>query len=187
MSVRDTAQRMRPTPADRRLGAATVFAAILFQSLLLGWPAALLSVALVFSYAVWTAGRWTADDRWLATIYGIGLVVFIAHAIEEYATGFPRRFPALVGAPPWIDSRFLIFNSVWFAIFLVALVMYRRHTLAVLIMLFFAVGGGIGNGIGHVLLAAVQGAYFPGAWTAPLCALIGALMLWWLFRDVAER
>ena len=53
----------------------------------------------------------------------------------------------------------------------------QRAPLAGLVVLFFAIGGGLGNGVGHLLLVLMQRAYFPGAWTAPLCLFVGGLLL----------
>jgi len=171
---------MSPSPRDRTLGALIVAAGVLFQGLWLGRAASLLSVALVIAYAVWMAGGWTLAGSSLHTTYAVALAIFVVHACEEYLTGFQRRMPALVGAT-WTDSQFLVFNATWLAAFVLAgWGLYRRHPISVLIALFLALGGGIGNGIAHLALVAVRGRYFPGAWTAPLCLMAGA----WLLRQL---
>jgi hypothetical protein len=154
-----------------------VVAGVLFQGLWLGRAAALLSVALVIAYAVWIGGTWSLASRSLQATYGGALLIFPLHACEEFLTGFQRRLPALVG-DRWSDTQFLVFNAAWFTTFVFAgLGLRRRRPLAVLIVLFFALGGGIGNGIAHLLLVVAQGGYFPGAWTAPLCLIVG-VVLW---------
>lgn len=169
---------------ERTAGAALVVAGVLFQSLWLGRAAALLSVALVLAYVVWAGGAWSSRHPWLGATYRVGLLVFVLHASEEYLQGFHRRLPALAGAARWTDLQFLAFNAVWFAIFVIAAwAMQRRRPLGVLVVLFFALAGGVGNGIGHLLLALGQGGYFPGAWTAPLCLLVGGLLLRQLFHS----
>jgi hypothetical protein len=166
---------------DRTFGGLIVIAGLLFQSLWLGRAAALLSVALVIAYAAWIRGAWSLASRSLPVTYGVALVIFSVHACEEFLTGFQRRFPALVG-DRWTDAQFLVFNAAWFTTFVFAgWGLRRRRPLAVLIVLFFALGGGVGNGIGHLLLVAAQGGYFPGAWTAPLCLIVGILLLRQLF------
>ena len=76
----------------------------------------------------------------------------------------------------------MVFNAAWFTAFMLAAWGLRRHhPLAVLIVLFFALAGGVGNGIVHLSLVVSQGGYFPGAWTAPLCLVVGALLLRQLF------
>jgi len=167
---------------DRVTGAAFVVAGILLQSLLLGMPASLLSVALVIAYLLWTTESWSVRDPQLRWTYAIGIAIFVAHATEEYLTGLARRLPSLVGREPWSDAQFLAFNAVWLAIFLFAWFTYSRYPLGALVLLFFALAGGVGNGIGHLLVSLVQGTYFPGTWTAPLCAAVGAAILWRMFR-----
>src|SRR5262249_14375440 len=172
---------MRPSSRDRTLGALIVVTGVLFQGLWLGRAAALLSVALVIAYAVWMGGTWSLASRSLQATYGAALVAFPFHACEEFLTGFQRRFPALVG-DRWTDAQFLVFNAAWWATFVVAgWGLRRRRPLAVLIVLFFALGGGVGNGIVHLLLVVAQSGYFPGAWTAPVCLIIGTALLRQLF------
>jgi hypothetical protein len=126
-------------------------------------------------------GTWHFPGRSLQATFGVGLAIFLVHACEEFLTGFQRRLPALVG-DRWTDTQFLVFNAAWFATFvLAAWGLHRRHPLAVLIVLFFALGGGVGNGVAHLLLVVTQGGYFPGAWTAPLCLIVGAALLRQLF------
>ena len=60
---------MTLSTGDRVTGAAFVVAAVLFQSLLLGLPAALLSVALAIAYLVWTTGSWSVQDPGLSLIH----------------------------------------------------------------------------------------------------------------------
>lgn len=150
---------------------------VLFQALWLGRAAALLSVALVIAYVVWVTAAWSVANRSIQSTYAVGLGVFLLHACEEFLTGFQRRLPALV-QDQWTDSQFLVFNGAWFVTFVVAgWGLRRRHPLAVLIVLFFALGGGLGNGIFHLLLVVSDRGYFPGAWTSPLCLIVGTALL----------
>ena len=172
---------MRLSSRDRMLGGLIVVAGVLFQGLWLGRAAALLSVALVIAYGVWIGEAWSLAGRSLQAAYGVALVIFPLHACEEFLTGFQRRFPALVG-DRWTDTQFLVFNAAWLTTFvLAAWGLHRRRPLAVLIVLFLALAGGVGNGIGHLLLAVAQRGYFPGAWTAPLCLIVGTVLLRQLF------
>src|SRR5262249_668734 len=166
-------------------GAAFVVVAIVFQSLLLGVAGALLSVALVVAYLVWTNGSCSIRDPALRLTYAIGIVIFVAHATEEYLTGLPQRLPALVGREPWSDAQFLAFNTTWLVTFVIAWLTYSRNSLGALVLLFFALAGGVGNGIGHLLVSAGKAAYSPGTWAAPLCAAVGASILWKMFRTPA--
>ena len=172
---------MDPSSRDRALGGSFVVMGVLFQGLWLGRAAAPLSVAFIIAYALWIGGAWSIAGRSLQATYGVALAIFLVHACEEFLTGFQRRFPALVG-DHWTDTQFLVFNTAWFVTFVLAgWGLRRRRPLAVLIVLFLALGGGIGNGVAHLLLVVMQGSYFPGAWTAPLCPIAGAALLRQLF------
>jgi hypothetical protein len=172
---------MHLSSRDRSFGGLFVVAGVLFQGLWLGRAAALLSVAFVIAYAIWIGGAWNLGCRSLQATYGVALVIFRVHACEEFPTGFQRRLPALVG-DRWTDTQFLVFNAAWWMTFVLGgWGLRRRHPVAVLIVLFFALGGGVGNGVAHLLLVVTQGGYFPGAWTAPLCLIVGAVLLRQLF------
>jgi hypothetical protein len=172
---------MHLSSRDRTLGGLIVVAGVLFQGLWLGRAATLLSVAFLIAYAIWIGGAWNLAGRSLQPTYGVALVIFFVHACEEFFTGFQRRLPALVG-DRWTDTQFLVFNAAWFTTFVLAdWGLRRRHPVAVLIVLFFALGGGVGNGVAHLLLVVTQGGYFPGAWTAPLCLIVGVVLLRQLF------
>jgi hypothetical protein len=178
----------RPSPLpwrDRLLGAAFTLAAVTAQHYWMGAATALLDTALVVAFLVWIAARWHDDPARVLPAYLLGLAVQCLHFAEEFATGFQRDFPRLLGYT-WSDTRFVTFNLAWLALFLLAaLGVYRRVRLAHLPVLFFALGGGIGNGAGHLLLCMRQGGYFPGAVTAPLCLLLGILLLHRLFTSRA--
>ncbi|HEY2434747.1 MAG TPA: HXXEE domain-containing protein [Vicinamibacterales bacterium] len=172
---------MHPSSRDRMLGGSVVVAAALFQGLWLGRAAALISVAFLAAYAVWLWGAWSLGSPSLQATYVVAVAIFFVHACEEFLTGFQRRLPALVG-DHWTDTQFLVFNATWFAAFVLAgWGLRRRRPLAVLIVLFLALGGGVGNGVAHLLLVVAQGGYFPGAWTAPLCLIVGTALLRQLF------
>lgn len=110
-----------------------------------------------------------------------GLAVQGMHAFEEAATGFPQRYPALLGLEPWPIAFFVFFNLGWLAIWLLALISaHRGHRLAWWPILFFALGMTL-NGVGHPLLALVVGGYFPGLVTGPIAGLFGIWLLHALF------
>lgn len=160
------------------IGAGIVLAAILYQAFWLGLPAVFLSVALLVSYGLWICTTWHVIPK-LRMAFTLAIVVFLGHAVEEFLTGFHHALPALFGRAPWSDRQFLVFNSSWALIFCMAAVAVRpMRRLPVLIILFFTVAGGVGNGVLHLLLVFQRGAYFPGAWTAPFCLGVGI----WLLR-----
>ena len=105
------------------------------------------------------------------------------HFGEESLTGFSQQFPALLGYK-WSGAVFVGYNAAWLVLFALAAVGVRRRiSLAYLVVIFFALFGGIANGVGHLALALMQRRYFPGTITAPLCLIVGIL----LFRSLIRR
>lgn len=177
------AGELHPLSARTRLfGAFLVVTVVTAQAVWMGPAASLLGVGLVISYLVWVGTRWRDEVAAVLPMYLLAIAVQCAHFTEEYLTGFQRQFPGLVGYE-WSDARFVSFNMAWLAAFvLAALGVYQRVALAYLGVLFLAVGGGVGNGAGHLLLSLRQGGYLPGVATAPLCLLAGLGLLARLFR-----
>ncbi|MGA2811346.1 MAG: HXXEE domain-containing protein [Candidatus Acidiferrum sp.] len=170
------------TPRDRMLGALFVLLAVTAESHWMGRATILLSVALVLAYVLWIAAAWNNDPVAVLPVCLVAIAVQCLHFWEEFLTGFAGRFPPLLGDDAWSGGQFVAFNMAWLALFvLAALGVYRRVALAYLVILFLALGGGVGNGIGHLLLSATQGRYFPGAFTAPACLLAGIALLLRLF------
>jgi hypothetical protein len=142
----------------------------------------LLGIGLLIAYGLWAFGRWNGDPAAILPVYLTGIAVQCLHFLEEYSTGFQREFPALIGLR-WSDSTFITFNLLWLSVFALAGVgVFRRFALAYVIVFFYALAGGIGNGAGHLLLCIVFRRYFPGAFTAPLNLIIGIVLLRRLFR-----
>jgi hypothetical protein len=108
---------------------------------------------LVVSYGVWIAARWNNDAAAVLPIYLLAIAVQCLHFTEEY--------PELFGIH-WTDARFVTFNMLWLAAFVLAgLGVYRRVQLAYLVVLFLALIGGVGNGASHLILSAMNRGYFP--------------------------
>jgi hypothetical protein len=149
----------------------------------MGRAVGLLALALLVSYALWLSrGAWPASSRILPT-FSVAVLVQCIHLIEEYRAGFYRAFPAIMGSTAWSARQFLLFNSVWLAVFILAGVgLTQGWRPAYLIALFLALGGGIRNGLGHILLSIRAGGYFPGIYTAPFVLLAGALLAFQLYR-----
>jgi Protein of unknown function with HXXEE motif len=106
--------------------------------------------------------------------------VFIqcVHLAEEMWSGFYGAFPPVVGGSPWSARQFVIFNVIWLAVFLAAILGVLHHWRpAYVATLFLAIGGGIANGLGHIVLALQAHAYFPGLYTAPFALLVGITLL----------
>lgn len=171
----------------RWLGAGVVLGGVLFQALWLGLPAILLSVGLVISYGLWAGSSWRFTLQ-LKVVFCIAVLVFLGHAAEEFLTGLQQDLPALMGRTRWCDEQLVVFNGAWAVVFATAAVRVAvKRPLPVLIILFFAVVGGVANGVVHLLLVLQRDAYFPGAWTAPLGLVIGIWLLRLLYASPSYR
>jgi hypothetical protein len=139
----------------------------------MGRAVAGLVAALVVAYILSARPIRTARPRAALPSYLVAIGVQVAHLVEEYLTGFYREFPPVLGASPWSSEAFLLFNVAWLLIFIMAIAgLERGSRVSVTIALFLALGGGVLNGLAHLVLAARVGGYFPGLYTAPfeLCA-----------------
>jgi uncharacterized protein with HXXEE motif len=168
----------RPLPwRDRLLGAVCVIVALYLHFRMMGQATSFLSLGLVIAYGLWASVRWNNEPAAILPVYLLGLCVQCLHFCEEYLTGFQQSFPTLFGVQ-WSDRQFVAFNLVWLSIFvLAALGVLNKIRLAYLFVFFFALIGGIGNGIGHLALCIIQQRYFPGSLTAPLCLIVGVTLL----------
>jgi len=179
---------MYPIAAPERvLTGLAVAAACAFTLAMMGRATGLLVVAMVVAYGLWLGrAEWPPPAR-IIPVYAAAVLVQCAHLAEEYGTGFHRAFPPVFGAEPWSGSRFLVFNFVWLAVFAMAGVgLGRRKRAAYLVALFLALGGGIGNGLGHLALAARAGGYFPGAYTGAVALLAGGVLASRLLRTSTD-
>src|SRR5262249_20825582 len=179
------ARAARPLSAtERGMAIALTGAAIVGTLTFMGRVSVLLCAAMAASCALWLAGRLRARRNTLP-IFAAGIAILLLHVAEEYATGFQRAFPGLLGYA-WSDRLFLGHNLTWSALFVLAAVGMRRGVvLASLAAGFFAVGAGVANGVGHLLLAAIRWGYFPGLFTGPLCLAAGIALLRSLWRSPA--
>lgn len=167
---------------ERIVGALFVAVVIFVNYMVMGSAANLLSLGLVVAYLMWAAAIWLNDPPPIVPLYLIGIAAQALHFLEEYLAGFQAKFPALFGYQ-WSDKRFVVFNLVWLAIFLLAaLGIWLGLRLAYLFAFFFAIAGEIGNGLGHLALSIAQRKYFPGLITAPVVLIIGVALLTKLLR-----
>jgi hypothetical protein len=100
-----------------------------------------------------------------------------AHFIEEFVTGFHRRFPELMGLMPWPASFFVPFNLAWLVLWAMSCRTIAFGSRPAAFGLWFLSLAGLVNGVAHPLLAAATGDYFPGLLTSPLVGLAGAQLL----------
>jgi hypothetical protein len=169
---------MNDARASNILTGAAVAAAGAIQLALMGRPVTPLVIALILAFILWLGPSTWRSTRPVVASYVTALLVQSAHLIEEYQTGFYAVFPPIFGTDPWSPRLFLMFNLAWLAVFalaVVGIVLDRRP--AFLVALFLAIGGGIGNGLGHLALAVQRGGYFPGAYTGALALVAGTVLL----------
>jgi len=103
-----------------------------------------------------------------------------AHFVEELATGFHVKFPALFGLPPMSSTFFIIFNLTWLAIWVASIPGLRLAQPAAYFAAWFLAIAAMLNGIAHPAMAIFVGGYFPGLVTSPFIGVAGI----WLWRCI---
>jgi len=94
------------------------------------------------------------------------LALQVLHFSEEFLTGFPQRFPPLLGLPEWSDTFFAAFNIAWIAVWMASITFLARAPRLAGAVLWFLALAAMANGIAHPFLALNAGGYFPGLLTA---------------------
>lgn len=127
-----------------------------------------------------------ADERRRATaVFVVAVTCQALHFSEEYATGFYRQFPEVLGLAAWSSAFFLAFNVSWLGIWTAAAFGLRTGYRPAFFLAWFLAIASIGNGVAHPLLAIRAGGYFPGLLTSPLVGLAGAV-LWARLMAITE-
>jgi len=122
-----------------------------------------------------------AASRALALATGVQAL----HFAEEAATGFHERLGPVFGLTEMQFSYFMAFNLAWLGIWIVSVPGVRSaHTGALFAAWFLAIAG-MFNGIGHPLLAAAAGGYFPGLVSSPFIAA-ASIWLWLRLRSATQ-
>lgn len=173
---------VRRASASTITGAFAVVAAVLMLAVM-GRAVTGLVVALFVSYLLGFRPIPAGTLRAAAPAYFAAVGAHVAHFIEEYRAGFYDAFPPVVGAAPWSRESFLLFNLLWLLVFgMAAMGLLRDWQPAIVIALFLAIGGGLLNGVAHIVLAAAARGYFPGLYTAPLVLGAGSYLAYRLLR-----
>ncbi len=123
----------------------------------------------------------TAASRMLA----LATAIQSGHFVEEWATGFHIRFPALFGLEPMPSTVFAAFNLTWIAIWIVSIPMLRTARVPALFAAWFLAIAGMLNGLAHPLMAVASGGYFPGLITSPFIGL-ASVYLWRRLRSATS-
>jgi hypothetical protein len=156
-----------------------VMVAIFLQLQFMGPAVMGLNVGLVVSYLAWLNGVYPkADACRVGSLYLVGIAVQCLHLCEEYLTGFHAMFPEWAFGYRWSDRLFVSFNLIWLSVFvLAAWGVFNNVRLAYLVVWFFALIGGVGNGIFHPVLSVIRGGYFPGLVTSLPHLVVGVLLV----------
>lgn len=136
-----------------------------------------LDIGLIITLGIWAVQSKTVAKPAIVPLYFIGVAVQCFHFLEEFLTGFQLKFPLLFGYQ-WSDELFAAFNIVWIALFVLnGAWLQTGGRLSYFLVYFYAIVGGIANGIAHPLLSINYGGYFPGLITSPFALIIGVLLL----------
>lgn len=112
-----------------------------------------------------------------STALGIATMIQGAHFVEEWATGFHARFPALLGLDPMPIPFFVAFNLAWITIWVLSVPSLRVGRKPAFFAAWFLAIAAILNGVAHPVMAIQSGGYFPGLITSPVIGLAG-VSLW---------
>jgi hypothetical protein len=119
---------------------------------------------------------------------GLATAVQSVHFVEEWATGFHVRFPALFGLEPMPLVFFVAFNLTWIAIWIASIPLLRSARKPAFFAAWFLAIAGMLNGIAHPVMALASGGYFPGLVSSPFIGLV-SIYLWRRLKGatVSER
>jgi hypothetical protein len=115
------------------------------------------------------------------TAFGFLIAAQAAHSIEEYAFRLfdvfapARSVSALVSSNIAMGFAFVNMGIVVFGLWCYLARVRTAHSSARAYAWFWTCLE-FGNGIGHVILAVVQGGYFPGVGTAPLLIAVSSYL-----------
>ena len=137
--------------------------------------AALIAAGLTLARGSTVVG--SAQLRTAVVIAVVTLLCQSAHFAEELLTGFPERFPALLGLVPWSTMFFVSFNMFWIVVWGLSCWGATTGMRAALFPLWFLAIASLANGVAHPLLSAQAGRYFSGLFTSPLVGVAGLALL----------
>lgn len=167
----------RTYSTDLVAGGLFVLLAIVVQTWFMGPAIVFLDIGLILAWVVWATRTKQIASPNILPLYLIAVCLQCFHFLEEFVTGFQTEFPRLFGYV-WSDQQFASFNLAWLALLIVNGVgVYFETRLSYLLVYFFAMVGGIANGVAHPLLSLTTGGYFPGLFTSPFVLIVGLALL----------
>ncbi len=171
------------------IGGIFVATAILLNLRFMGSAVTGLNLGLIIAYFVWLFVNTDLkpEQTKVGSIYLLAIAVQCVHVCEEYVMDFHIKFPGLFGYR-WSGKLFVTFNLIWLFVFvLAAWGVLHQIRLAYLVVWFFAIVGGVGNGIFHPVLSIIEGGYFPGLITSAAGLVLGILLIKELSRSSIVR
>jgi hypothetical protein len=144
-----------------------------------------LSLALAMAGVLTLARPARGDSVRLRTVVDSAVLVLAiqcAHVTEELSTGFPARFPVLLGLAPWPIAFFVPFNAFWIVVWGISCYGVMGGRRAAMLPLWFLAIASVANGVAHPLMSARTGGYFPGLFTSPLLGVAGVVLVRRLLR-----
>lgn len=112
-------------------------------------------------------------------LFMIGISWQFLHFDEEFVTGFSDLFPVLYGVPAYSHQKFISINMISYFLFTIACMLVFTKGLRFLLVpvLFFVIGGALGNAIWHTWWVVWLGGYFPGFVSAQIYWIIGFVLI----------
>lgn len=170
---------MRYNTRELLIGGIFVATAIVLNLKFMGSAVMGLNLGLIIAYFVWLFVNpdLKPEQNRVGSIYLLAIAVQCLHICEEYLMDFHMKFQGLFGYG-WSDKLFVTFNLVWLFVFvLAAWGVLHQIRLAYLVVWFFAIVGGVGNGIFHPVLSIIESGYFPGLITSAAGLVLGILLI----------
>lgn len=170
-------------------GVILTVAAVSLNWLFMGPAVTGLNILLIISLVAWSATRAgrTRLNRLVGPLFVSSIVIQCFHFVEEYMGRVYEILPAVFSLKPLESRSFLLFNLIWFGIFLVAAVgVFKRNSLALLAVWFMALVSGIGNPLIHGWHAIQTGGYAPGLATALVNLPVGVALVMFLTGSIGH-
>ena len=112
-------------------------------------------------------------------LFMVGIAWQFLHFTEEFSNHFSDLFPVLYGAPAFSHEKFIAINMISYFLFTLATVLVFAKGLRFLMIpvLFFVIGGALGNAIWHSWWVIWLNGYFPGFYTAQVYWVISFVLI----------
>lgn len=118
-------------------------------------------------------------------LFMIGIAWQFLHFTEEFSNHFSDLFPVLYGLPAFTHVKFISINMVSYFLFTIATILVFTKGLKFLMIpvLFFVMGGALGNAIWHSWWVIWLNGYFPGFYTAQVYWVISFILIYAIVKS----